>query len=78
MAEMAYTLESGKAGLNPKSTPLLAVQIWAGSLTSLGLIFLIGEGLGVRESRPQPQVVFMTRTVVGASGQSLASSPPMP
>lgn len=31
MAEMAYTLESGKAGLNPKSTPLLAVQSGQGA-----------------------------------------------
>jgi len=41
-----------KAGLNPKSTLLLAVQPWAESLTSLSLRFLIWGGLGERVPAP--------------------------
>lgn len=72
MVEMAYTLESDKAGLNPKSTPLLAVQPWAGSLTSLSL-----GGAGGKGCQHQLPMVITIRTVAGASGQRPASSPQM-
>lgn len=40
MGETAFALKSGKTGWDASSIPLLAVQPWARSLTSLSLGFL--------------------------------------